>query len=158
VVSIQRIVSPRTQEVTYRVQVRPKGRVPESVTFPNLKEAKAWPISVEAAIREARHFPYAAARRSRVCGCSVKDSRCWPASNHRAGSHIHSQAICKRLMLVSPRPCISMAPARWFDHALSHEGLVYQIVSPFVSVQHWPSHPVRVPRASRRRGISLSWH
>jgi len=29
-----------------------------------LKEAKAWAISVEAAIREARHFPYAAARRT----------------------------------------------------------------------------------------------
>jgi hypothetical protein len=55
VASIQRIVSPRTQEVTYRVQVRPKGREPESATFPNLKEAKAWAISVEAAIREARH-------------------------------------------------------------------------------------------------------
>ena len=62
--SIQRIASPRTQEVTYRVQVRPKGREPESATFPNLKEAKAWAISVEAAIREARHFPYAAARRT----------------------------------------------------------------------------------------------
>ena len=62
--SIQRIVSPRTQEVTYRVQVIPKGREPESATFPNVKEAKAWAISVEAAIREARHFPYAAARRT----------------------------------------------------------------------------------------------
>jgi hypothetical protein len=50
VASIQRIVSPRTQEVTYRVQVRPKGREPESATFPNLKEAKAWAISVEAAL------------------------------------------------------------------------------------------------------------
>ena len=62
--SIQRIVSPHTQEVTYRVQVRPKGRAPESANFPNLKEAKAWAISVEAAMREARHFPYAAARRT----------------------------------------------------------------------------------------------
>jgi len=43
------------------VQVRPKGRVPESATFPNVKEAKAWAVSIEAAIREARHFPYAAA-------------------------------------------------------------------------------------------------
>jgi hypothetical protein len=49
VASIQRIVSPRTQDATYRVQVRPKGREPESGTFPNLKEAKAWAISVEAA-------------------------------------------------------------------------------------------------------------
>jgi len=46
------------------VQVRPKGRVPESATFPNVKEAKAWAVSIEAAIREARHFPYAAARRT----------------------------------------------------------------------------------------------
>jgi hypothetical protein len=44
------------------VQVRPKGRVPESATLPNLNEAKAWAISVEAVIREARHFPYPAAR------------------------------------------------------------------------------------------------
>jgi len=64
VASIQRIVSLHTQQVTYRVQVRPKGRAPESANFPNLKEAKAWAISVETAMREARHFPYAAARRT----------------------------------------------------------------------------------------------
>ena len=62
--SIRRLVSPRTQEVIYRVQVRTKGRASESANFPNLKEAKAWAISVEAAIREARHFPHAAARRT----------------------------------------------------------------------------------------------
>lgn len=44
--------------------MRAKGRALESATFPNLKEAKAWAISIEAAIREARHFPYAAARRT----------------------------------------------------------------------------------------------
>jgi hypothetical protein len=64
VAAIQRLVSLRTQEVTYRAQVRANGRAPESANFPNLKEAKAWAISVEAAIREARHFPHAAARRT----------------------------------------------------------------------------------------------
>jgi integrase len=64
VASIQRLVSTRTGEISYRVQVRPKGRVPETATFPNLKEARAWAVSIEAAIREARHFPYAAARRT----------------------------------------------------------------------------------------------
>ena len=36
----------------------------ESANFRNLKEAKACAISVEAAMREARHFPNAAARRT----------------------------------------------------------------------------------------------
>lgn len=62
--SIQRLVSTRTGEISYRVQVRPKGRATETATFPNLKEAKAWAVSIEAAVREARHFPYAAARRT----------------------------------------------------------------------------------------------
>ncbi len=62
--SIQRIVSPLTKDVSYRVQVRVKGRAAESQTFPNLKEAKAWAASIETAIREGRHFPHAAARRT----------------------------------------------------------------------------------------------
>ena len=40
--SIQRIVSPLTKSISYRVQVRAKGRPAQSETFPNLKEAKAW--------------------------------------------------------------------------------------------------------------------
>jgi integrase len=62
--SIQRIVSPLTREVAYRAQVRIKGRPTESATFPNRKEAKEWGISIEAAIRENRHFPNAPARRT----------------------------------------------------------------------------------------------
>lgn len=62
--SIQRIVSPLTQDVTYRAQVRVKGRASESATFPNSKEAKAWAASIESAIREGRHFPHAAAKRT----------------------------------------------------------------------------------------------
>jgi integrase len=62
--SIQRIVSPLTGEVAYRVQVRRKGRPPESASFPNRKEAVAWAESLEAAIREGRHFPHAAAKRT----------------------------------------------------------------------------------------------
>jgi len=62
--SIQRIVSPLTREVAYRAQVRIKGRPTESATFPNRKEAQAWGVSIEAAIRENRHFPNAPARRT----------------------------------------------------------------------------------------------
>jgi integrase len=64
VASIQRITSPLTGDVSYRAQVRKRGRRSESATFPNLKEAKAWASSIEAAIRENRHFPHAAARRT----------------------------------------------------------------------------------------------
>ena len=62
--SIQRIVSPLTKGVAYRAQVRVKGRPSESATFPNKKEAAAWAASVETAIREGRHFPHAAAKRT----------------------------------------------------------------------------------------------
>ena len=62
--SIQRIVSPLTGEVAYRVQVRRKGRPPESARFPNRKEAVAWAQSLETSIREGRHFPHAAAKRT----------------------------------------------------------------------------------------------
>ena len=62
--SIQRIVSPLTKDVSYRAQVRVKGRSSESATFPNRKEAEAWAASIETAIREGRHFPHAAAKRT----------------------------------------------------------------------------------------------
>jgi integrase len=62
--SIQRVISPLTGGVAYRAQVRHKGRPAESATFPNRKEAQAWAGSIEAAIRENRHFPNAVARRT----------------------------------------------------------------------------------------------
>jgi hypothetical protein len=62
--SIQRVVSPLTGEVVYRVQVRRKGRPQESARFPSRKEAVAWAESLETAIREGRHFPHAAAKRT----------------------------------------------------------------------------------------------
>ena len=49
--SIQRIVSPLTGVVSYRAQVRVKGRVSESETFPNRKEAKDWAASIETAVQ-----------------------------------------------------------------------------------------------------------
>jgi hypothetical protein len=55
--SIQRIISPLTNEVFYRAQVRVKGHETQSGTFPNKKEAQAWSSGVEAAIREGRNFP-----------------------------------------------------------------------------------------------------
>jgi integrase len=62
--SIQRVVSPLTKEISYRAQVRVKGRPSESATFPKKEEAKAWAASIESAIREGRHFPHAAAKRT----------------------------------------------------------------------------------------------
>jgi integrase len=64
VASIQRIVSPITNAISYRVQVRVKGRPAQSETFPNRREAEQWASSIEAAIREGRHFPHAAAKRT----------------------------------------------------------------------------------------------
>jgi integrase len=62
--SIQRIVSPLTKAVSYRAQVRVKGRPAQSETFPNIKEAKAWAASTESAIREGRHFPHMRSKRA----------------------------------------------------------------------------------------------
>jgi integrase len=60
--SIQKVVSPLTGEVSYRAQVRVKGRS-ESATFPIKAEAKEWAATIETAIRQGKHFPHAAARR-----------------------------------------------------------------------------------------------
>jgi hypothetical protein len=56
--SIQRIKSELTDGISYRVQVRVKGRPALSETFPNRKEAAAWGASAETGIREGRHFPH----------------------------------------------------------------------------------------------------
>ena len=48
----------------YRAQVRVRGRPSESATFPTKAEAKAWATSIESAIREGKHFPHAAAKRT----------------------------------------------------------------------------------------------
>ena len=61
--SIQKIVSPLTHEVSYRAQIRVRGRS-ESATFPRKAEAVEWAASIETAIREGKHFPHAAARRT----------------------------------------------------------------------------------------------
>jgi len=62
--SIQRIVSPLTGSVTYRVQVRVRGRPKESQTFTNRKDAKEYATSLEAAIVDGRHFPSRRAKRT----------------------------------------------------------------------------------------------
>lgn len=56
--SIQRIKSPLTGSISYRVQVRVKGRPALSETFPNQLEAKKWGAATETAIREGKHFPH----------------------------------------------------------------------------------------------------
>lgn len=61
--SIQKIKSPLTGETSYRAQIRVKGRS-ESATFPVKSEAVEWAGKIETAIREGKHFPHAAARRT----------------------------------------------------------------------------------------------
>ena len=56
--SIQRIKSPLTGAVAYRVQIRVKGKPTLSETFPNKKEAKEWGDATETDIRQGKHFPH----------------------------------------------------------------------------------------------------
>lgn len=63
--SIQRITSALTGEVSYRAQVRVKGRPSQSATFPNRKEAQQWATSLETAIRESRYHPHLRGARTR---------------------------------------------------------------------------------------------
>jgi integrase len=61
--SIQKIKSPLTGEISYRAQIRVRGKS-ESATFPKKSEAVEWAGSLETAIREGKHFPHAVARRT----------------------------------------------------------------------------------------------
>ena len=63
--SIQRLISPLTGRVSYRVQVRLRGYPSRSGTFRNRKDAERWASSIESGIREGRYFPHALARRIR---------------------------------------------------------------------------------------------
>lgn len=62
--SIQRITSPLTGEISYRAQVRVKGRASESRTFTNQKDARAWAAALETAISDNRNFPGRRAQRT----------------------------------------------------------------------------------------------
>ena len=61
--SIQRIKSALTGAISYRAQVRVKGRPTQSENFPNIKEAKSWAAGLESAIRENRNHPHLAGGR-----------------------------------------------------------------------------------------------
>jgi integrase len=61
--SIQRLTSPLTGRVAYRVQIRLKGHPTQSGTFRNRKDAVRWASSIESAILEGRHFPHTRSRR-----------------------------------------------------------------------------------------------
>ena len=61
--SIQRLTSPLTGRISYRVQVRLKGHPSQSETFRSRKEAERWAGSIESAILERRHFPHTRAQR-----------------------------------------------------------------------------------------------
>jgi hypothetical protein len=61
--SIQRLTSPLTGRVAYRVQIRLKGHPAQSGTFRNRKQAERWASSIESAILEGRHFPHTRSQR-----------------------------------------------------------------------------------------------
>jgi integrase len=61
--SIQRLTSPLTARISYRVQVRLKGHPTQSQTFRSRKDAERWAASIESAILERRHFPHTRAQR-----------------------------------------------------------------------------------------------
>jgi len=63
--SLQRIRSPLTGKVCYRVQIRVKGRRAPFETFPKKDDAKRWAHATETAIREGKHFPHLKAMRTR---------------------------------------------------------------------------------------------
>jgi integrase len=91
--SIQRLLSPFTGRVSYRVQVRLKGYPSRSGTFRNRKDAERWASSIESGIREGRYFPHALARRTtfatlaeRYAVSVLADAR--PARRSNAEHHI----------------------------------------------------------------------
>jgi len=53
----------KSGETTYRVKVRLKGEKPQEATFRRKSDAKKWAGSIEAAIREGRHFRCVEAKR-----------------------------------------------------------------------------------------------
>jgi integrase len=62
--SVQRIQSPFTGRISFRVQVRIKGWPAQSATFRNRRQALRWGAARDAAIREDRYFPQARAQRT----------------------------------------------------------------------------------------------
>ncbi|MBS0377447.1 MAG: site-specific integrase [Proteobacteria bacterium] len=62
--SIQRLTSPLTGRISFRVQVRLRGNPSQSATFRNRKDAERWASSIESAILERRHFPHTRANRT----------------------------------------------------------------------------------------------
>jgi integrase len=52
----------RSGKTSYRVQIRLKGRQPETASFDRLTDAKRWATQTEAAIREGRYFHAAAGK------------------------------------------------------------------------------------------------
>ena len=91
--SIQRLLSPLTGRVSYRVQVRLRGYPSRSGTFRSRKDAERWASSIESGIREGRHFPHALARRTSFAALAdryvqsvLADAR--PARRSNAKHHI----------------------------------------------------------------------
>lgn len=62
--TIRKQVSKRTGHVTYNVQVRLRGFLPQSATFDRLTDARAWAAKVEIGLKDGRHFPSRIAKRT----------------------------------------------------------------------------------------------
>jgi integrase len=91
--SIQRIVSPITGKVSYRAQVRVKGRRPQGETFPNKREAADWATSTEAAIREARRHPRQKAARTPFAEIAVRYSKAVLGGLKGSGQKVRQQHL-----------------------------------------------------------------
>lgn len=91
--SIQRIKSPLTGKVTWRAQVRVKGRPSESETFSTKKKAMAWATGLESAMEDGRHFPH---RRARNTGFGVLAKR---YSEYLADSKVSNVEVRKKQLL-----------------------------------------------------------
>jgi hypothetical protein len=70
--SSQRLTSPVTGRISYRVQIRLRGHPSQSETFHNRKDGERWANSVESAILECRHFPYSRAQRISVASLAQR--------------------------------------------------------------------------------------
>jgi integrase len=91
--SIQRLSSPLTGRVSYRVQVRLRGHPSQSGTFRNRRDAERWASSLESGIREGRYFPNAVARRTTFAALAERYARsiladARPERRSNAGHHL----------------------------------------------------------------------
>ena len=109
--SIQRIVSPLTKDVSYRAQVRVKGRAAQSATFPNRKEAEAW-----AACRAQGRAPAA--------GADGHREQSWRALLKKPGSPLRTACSAPLGGTAPGSPASRGSLGDWYAHLVRFQGFV----------------------------------